>query len=166
MRRPTFWGKERDNQGDLPSADGVPDQADWVSPFFCIPCFLTSSDRRHQDPTEKLEELRRHSLVLTQSDLKLPPTKKIPDRKMPESAVDETAPVQHILSEGKNVAFAEDAPAAAPEATPASSSAGQPSSAASQPTKVGRVHFGAVDFAKEKDDKGRDEVLSPTDLQH
>jgi len=123
----------------------------------------------------------------------MPPAKKIPDRKMPESAVDETAPVQHVLSEGRNVAFAEDAPAAAPEpapasstqpgqtkgvafaedapaaapeATSASSGASQQSSTASQQTKAGRVHFGAVDFAKEKDDKGRDEILSPTDLQH
>lgn len=29
-RRPTFWGDERDTAGDLPGADGVPDQADWV----------------------------------------------------------------------------------------------------------------------------------------
>lgn len=30
MRRPTFWGNERNEAGNLPSADGVPDQADWV----------------------------------------------------------------------------------------------------------------------------------------
>jgi glycogenin glucosyltransferase len=29
-RRPTFWGEDRDGAGDLPAAEGVPDQADWV----------------------------------------------------------------------------------------------------------------------------------------
>lgn len=29
-RRPTFWGDERDDDGDLPGAEGVPEQADWV----------------------------------------------------------------------------------------------------------------------------------------
>jgi len=32
IRRPTFWGNERDEEGNLPSAEGVPDQADWVCP--------------------------------------------------------------------------------------------------------------------------------------
>jgi len=30
IRRPTFWGEERDDAGELPAADGVPNQADWV----------------------------------------------------------------------------------------------------------------------------------------
>ncbi|KAF2455924.1 hypothetical protein BDY21DRAFT_365139 [Lineolata rhizophorae] len=30
IRRPTFWGGERDESGALPAAEGVPDQADWV----------------------------------------------------------------------------------------------------------------------------------------
>lgn len=29
-RRPTFWGKERDEGGELPGAEGVVDQAEWV----------------------------------------------------------------------------------------------------------------------------------------
>ena len=32
IRRPTFWGEERDDEGNLPAAEGVPDQADWVCP--------------------------------------------------------------------------------------------------------------------------------------
>ena len=32
IRRPTFWGEERDEGGELRTAEGVPDQADWVSP--------------------------------------------------------------------------------------------------------------------------------------
>ncbi|KAK8167571.1 nucleotide-diphospho-sugar transferase [Phyllosticta citribraziliensis] len=32
VRRPTFWGGERDQAGDLPPAEGVPNQAEWVCP--------------------------------------------------------------------------------------------------------------------------------------
>jgi glycogenin glucosyltransferase len=32
IRRPTFWGEERDDAGDLPQAEGVPDQNEWVCP--------------------------------------------------------------------------------------------------------------------------------------
>lgn len=30
IRRPSFWGEERDEAGDLPAAEGVPSQAEWV----------------------------------------------------------------------------------------------------------------------------------------
>lgn len=30
LRRPSFWGDERVNQGELPSATGVPEQQEWV----------------------------------------------------------------------------------------------------------------------------------------
>lgn len=30
IRRPNFWGSERDDEGELPAAEGVPSQADWV----------------------------------------------------------------------------------------------------------------------------------------
>lgn len=32
IRRPTFWGDERDEAGELPAAEGVPPQAEWVCP--------------------------------------------------------------------------------------------------------------------------------------
>ncbi|KAH7402363.1 nucleotide-diphospho-sugar transferase [Phaeosphaeria sp. MPI-PUGE-AT-0046c] len=32
IRRPTFWGEERNQAGELPAAEGVPDQAEWVCP--------------------------------------------------------------------------------------------------------------------------------------
>lgn len=32
IRRPSFWGEERDDEGELPPAEGVPAQEDWVSP--------------------------------------------------------------------------------------------------------------------------------------
>jgi glycogenin glucosyltransferase len=30
IRRPSFWGEERDKDGELPAAEGVPSQEDWV----------------------------------------------------------------------------------------------------------------------------------------
>ena len=32
VRRGTFWGRERDEEGELPGAEGVPEQSDWVCP--------------------------------------------------------------------------------------------------------------------------------------
>jgi glycogenin glucosyltransferase len=39
VRRPTFWGEERDETGELPAAEGVPEQSDWV----CPQCGFSSS---------------------------------------------------------------------------------------------------------------------------
>lgn len=39
VRRPMLWGEERDSQGELPQAEGVPDQQDWV----CPQCGFSSS---------------------------------------------------------------------------------------------------------------------------
>jgi len=36
IRRPSFWGEERDDQGELPAAEGVPSQEDWVSLIFFL----------------------------------------------------------------------------------------------------------------------------------
>lgn len=30
IRRPSFWGEERDEEGELPAAEGVPNQTEWV----------------------------------------------------------------------------------------------------------------------------------------
>jgi glycogenin glucosyltransferase len=56
IRRPTFWGDERDDEGNLPAADnlpaaeGVPDQADWV----CPQCgFVSSSPIAFYRPRRK-----------------------------------------------------------------------------------------------------------------
>ena len=49
IRRPSFWGEERDAAGKLPRAEGVPEQSEW-------------------DPSAKLAELqRRQSQVLAQA---------------------------------------------------------------------------------------------------
>ena len=67
VRRPSFWGEERDSAGQLPAAEDVPKQEDW-------------------DPIAKLEELqRRQSEVLGQGPAS--PSRVIPDRALPESAV-------------------------------------------------------------------------------
>ncbi|CAK4028414.1 glycosyltransferase family 8 [Lecanosticta acicola] len=73
-RMRTFWGEERDEEGELPAAAGVPDQADW-------------------DPNAQLEALRRNSLI-GPDDLKVP-GKKLSKRKMPSSAA---AIPEHALS--------------------------------------------------------------------
>ncbi|KAF2628176.1 glycosyltransferase family 8 protein [Macroventuria anomochaeta] len=39
VRRPTFWGEERGEAGELPAAEGVPDQNEWV----CPQCGFSSS---------------------------------------------------------------------------------------------------------------------------
>lgn len=88
IRRPSFWGAEKDdgdemantgNSGidEMPSAEGVPHQADW-------------------NANEQLEQLRRNSLIATE-DLKMPTKKNIPRREMPSSS----APVtENVLSAG------------------------------------------------------------------
>ena len=66
VRRPNFWGEERNALRDLPGAEGVPKQEDW-------------------NPLAKLEELqRRQSEVLVQGPIS--PIRTIPARKLPESA--------------------------------------------------------------------------------
>ena len=40
IRRPTFWGEERNEAGDLPPAEGVPDQTQWVSSAWQQPPIL------------------------------------------------------------------------------------------------------------------------------
>ena len=60
VRRPSFWGEERNAAGELPGAEGVPKQEDW-------------------DPLAKLQELqRRQSEVLAQGPAS--PPRPIPDR--------------------------------------------------------------------------------------
>ena len=73
VQRPRFWSAERDAQGDLPAAEGVPEQSAW-------------------DPVAKLAELqRRQSEVLEKGDVGGgggggEGGREIPERKMPESS--------------------------------------------------------------------------------
>ncbi|KAL8676929.1 MAG: hypothetical protein Q9186_006606 [Xanthomendoza sp. 1 TL-2023] len=66
IRRPSFWGQERDAAGDLPPAQGVPDQADW-------------------DPVGKLDELQQRQTDLLRAG-PLSPGRDIPERSLPASS--------------------------------------------------------------------------------
>jgi len=78
VRRPSFWGEERDEAGELPAAEGVPKQEHW-------------------NPAAKLEELQqRQSEVLAQGPTS--PQREIPDRKLPGSAAPVPTPMATDLS--------------------------------------------------------------------
>ncbi|EXJ79903.1 hypothetical protein A1O3_08188 [Capronia epimyces CBS 606.96] len=79
IRRPSFWGGERDEGGNLPAADGVPPQEEW-------------------NPVTKLEELqRRQSEVLLSStgtrhleEVQEPPKRKMPESESKEAVIEAT----------------------------------------------------------------------------
>ena len=78
IRRPSFWGSERDAAGDLPGAEGVPDQSVW-------------------DPAAKLAELqRRQSEMLAEGPAS--PGRFIPDRELLGSS---SAPLTEVEEEEK-----------------------------------------------------------------
>lgn len=86
VRRPSFWGAERDAQGDLPGAEGVPDQSDW-------------------DPSARLAELRRkQSEVLAQGPAS--PTRAIPNREEVGSA---SVPLSEDIEKGEGIEGANQA---------------------------------------------------------
>ncbi|CAI6333696.1 unnamed protein product [Periconia digitata] len=92
VRRPTFWGEERDDQGELPQAEGVPPQAEW-------------------NPQAKLDELRRSSVIefehLKSPDHPVPPLRSLPEHSVatPEVRVSppETAPSETAAPEDEAV---------------------------------------------------------------
>lgn len=67
VRRPSFWGQERDKAGDLPAAEGVPDQSQW-------------------DPSAKLLELQTRQLALLYAGPSSP-SRELPARSLPESSI-------------------------------------------------------------------------------
>ncbi|EXJ83870.1 hypothetical protein A1O1_07498 [Capronia coronata CBS 617.96] len=69
IRRPSFWGEERDEEGNLPAAEGVPQQEEW-------------------NPAAKLEELQRRQSEVLLSATGTRHLGEVPDRprrEMPES---------------------------------------------------------------------------------
>jgi len=67
VHRPSFWGAERDAQGELPAAEGVPEQSEW-------------------DPARRLEELQRRQSVVLGQGPGGSPGRAIPDREVLGSA--------------------------------------------------------------------------------
>jgi hypothetical protein len=110
VRRPSFWGEERDEDGNLPQAEGVPKQDEWVRRFSSYPVLdfstagtvhdppLFSRNKENilvlrcqycgkQNPIAKLEELqRKQSEVLAEpSQLISEAAANVPLRQNPES---------------------------------------------------------------------------------
>lgn len=90
VRRPSFWGSERDAAGDLPAAEGVPDQSAW-------------------DPVAKLAELqRRQSEILAEGPAS--PGRFIPDRELlgsssaPLTEVDDKRNAEEVRTAGSTQA--------------------------------------------------------------
>ena len=103
VRRPSFWGSERDEEGNFPAAEGVPQQDEWVRQFssYPVPDFRALSPLlrnvngvlvarcQHcgkQNPIAKLEELQRKQSEVLIGSTKLEETADLPARKMPGSA--------------------------------------------------------------------------------
>ena len=75
VRRPSFWGEEKETEPKLPGAEGVPKQEEW-------------------NPFTKLEELqRRQSEMLSQEPAE---RVEIPDRNFPESAFPLRSPPENF----------------------------------------------------------------------
>ena len=97
IRRPTFWGEERDQTGQLPAAEGVPKQEEWVRRFSSYPsvqfpshpplqCLLMWRCQfcGKQNPAVKLDELQRRQSEVIQTGPQLQ-SSEIPNRQMPGS---------------------------------------------------------------------------------
>ena len=98
IRKPSFWGEERDEQGEFPAAAGVPQQEDWVSKALIdllssLPHASNLTWRCQycgkQNPVARLEELQRRQSELLEKVPQAVPDP--PHRKMPESASKEAA---------------------------------------------------------------------------
>lgn len=100
IRRPMFWSGERDQAGDLPIAEGVPTQDQWVRRFssYVWPDLNASRLREikgilhfqcqhcgKQNPVAKLEEFSRRQSEIMGGDHSLESAKTPPKRDMPES---------------------------------------------------------------------------------
>ncbi len=119
VRRGTIWGEDKEGEGTLPTAEGVPKQEEWVRRFshYPQPEFPHSRSPPHdlprvlqfqcqycgrQNPLTKLEELqRRQSQTLLSptgtrelEDVPEPPTRKMPESSSKEEVVE--AAMSHI----------------------------------------------------------------------
>lgn len=67
LRRPSFWGEERSEAGELPSATGVPEQQEWV----CPQCGFSSVNA-------SVFQHRRESFTSTTTAVVTPPSSVVP----------------------------------------------------------------------------------------
>lgn len=65
IRRPTFWGEERDEEGNLPAAEGVPDQTEWVCPQCGFSSASLSSFRAPSQDQQQSSSSRKSSSLQT-----------------------------------------------------------------------------------------------------
>lgn len=121
-RHPSFWGEERDAIGELPVAEGVPKQEDWVSrstsqfqPSFAsassaVSAFGSAALRLFswrcqfcgkQNPVEKLEELQRRQSDVLQTEPESK-SRELPRRAMPGSAVDSSTEAAETTSKASS----------------------------------------------------------------
>ncbi len=82
IRRPSFWGQERNAVGDLPAADGVPSQTEWVCISQWILLGNLSALTTLQDPIKQLEALARRQSEVLGHGLNVD-AKEIPSRPLP-----------------------------------------------------------------------------------
>jgi glycogenin glucosyltransferase len=83
IRRPTFWGDERDEAGELPAAEGVPDQVDWV----CPQCGFFSASAASFRRVHRLSSNASASTTTTLAPVQSPPTTTAPTKISPRSGV-------------------------------------------------------------------------------
>ncbi|RMZ89279.1 hypothetical protein DV736_g3498, partial [Chaetothyriales sp. CBS 134916] len=116
IRRPTFWGAERDEDSNLPAAEGVPKQEEWVRQFSSYPqpefpsfppllsnvngiVVMRCQFCGKQNPLGKLEELqRRQSEVLMAPSALEQQYKELPTRELPGSQSREEAEAKAVAS--------------------------------------------------------------------
>lgn len=102
IRRPTFWGEERDDAGDLPQAEGVPDQNEWV----CPQCGFSSV--RPEDFRGKPQELSIPSATAALATLspsasfttalQTPPKEEAPAEAAPSTTEIPTVPAESLIA--------------------------------------------------------------------
>ncbi|TVY42707.1 Glycogenin [Lachnellula occidentalis] len=80
-RKPSFWGEERDEDGELPAAAGVPPQEQW-------------------DPAAQLEQLARRQSDVFVNKLDEEPARQIPTRPLPFGSENVRSPAQGHVTGG------------------------------------------------------------------
>lgn len=83
IRRPSFWGEERDEAGELPAAEGVPSQEEWVCLLSWVAITKLFILILEQDPVKQLEALTKRQSLVLEKGLDADKAKELPQRAMP-----------------------------------------------------------------------------------